>query len=63
MDIYINADTHCFGRNFHPDVFTSKQYTVSTFLEEYAGQINTPIYSAGTAYNLGIRETVILVFG
>ena len=58
-----HADTHCFGCNFRVLHFTTQQCTVAPFLSEYPEQMDIPICSAGTAYQLESGETVILMFG
>ena len=42
-------DTHYFGAKFQPIEFTSEECTVSTFLPEYAKQINVSICIGVTA--------------
>ena len=63
IEIDNHADTHCFGVNFIPFMWTGMECSVSPFLDEYDSQENVPICSGATAYTAENGETVILIFG
>ena len=62
-DMNNHADTHCFGSNIWPLLFTSEEFMVSPFLEDYSEQVNTPIFTGATSYTTKSGEFVILLFG
>ena len=56
-------DTHCFGDNYRPILFTSEEFTVSPLLPEYAEHMNVPICTGVTALTLDSGEGLILEIG
>ena len=58
-----HADTHCFGKNFVPFMWTGLVCTVSPFLSEYKSLDDVRICSGATAFTTTDGEVVILIFG
>ena len=58
-----HADTHCFGNNFHPILWTGMQCTVSPFLESLGTTDKIDICNAATVWTNENDETFILIFG
>ena len=63
LEIDNHADTHCFGRNFTPFMWTGLSCSVSPFLSEYDTMDDVKICSAATSYTASTGETIILIFG
>ena len=63
MEIDNHADTHVLGANFRPILFTRQECNVRPFLDEYQEVSNIPIVTGATAWDSGLGETLILVFG
>ena len=62
-EIDSHADTHCFGANFRPILFTQQECTVAPFLAEYEEQANVRICTGATAFTRDNGEVIILIFG
>ena len=56
-------DTHCFGSNFQPISFTSKNFTMFSFLPQYTEEVDIPICTGVTALKIDSGEVIILEFG
>jgi hypothetical protein len=63
LEIDNHADTHCFGCNFTPFMWTGLSCSVSPFLSEYDAMDDVKICSAATSYTASTGETIILIFG
>ena len=57
-----HADTHCFGSNIWPLLFTSEEFVVSPFLEDYSEQVNIQICTGETSYTMELGEVMKLIF-
>ena len=63
LEIDNHADTHVFGANFRPILFTGQECNVRPFLDEYQEVSNIPIVTGATAWDSDEGETLILIFG
>ena len=58
-----HADTHFFGANLLPIMYTRKIITVAPFLPEYSEQTDVPIFTGETYFDTKNVITYLLVFG
>ena len=63
IDIDNHEDTHYFGSNIQPLLFTSQYFPVAPFLEYYYEQLNISISTGATSYTMELEEVIILIFG
>ena len=58
-----HADTRVFGRNFRVYFTTYKRCTGSYFITKYSEQLDVPIVTGSTAFDLENGPTVVIIFG
>ena len=62
MKSYNHADTHCFGENVQPIMYTRQIFPVSPFIPEYSEQTDVPIVIGATAFDTKNIITYFPVF-